>query len=214
MCNSLLGCSFQVARAFGGSVRVSFREGPPSDTDTKGLRDTGSEDENRRQSLYDYDPTYHLTSAELRSQIQIRVSKEDGFSLEAPTAVLEVAGRALAKTQMIGESANPGIAPIASVFLKGFGDVPAIGFDYKRNFWQEGHTIQIFHKRPVTEAVKRTMTDHTIKAVGSRIRKLRSNGEDPSALQEELALLSEEISEAGLSEKTAKVTRDLADYVE
>lgn len=86
-----LGCSFQVARAFGHSVRVSFREGPPSDTDEQGIRDTDSEDEQRRQSLYNYDPTHHLSSGELYSQIALRTDVEDPPCIRSP--VLHIGDR-------------------------------------------------------------------------------------------------------------------------
>jgi len=97
-----LGCSFQVARAFDACIRVYFREGKPSDTNMRGVPDTGSESEKRREPIYEHDPTYHLTSDKLYSQIQIRVVEEGGFSLDVPTAAQEIAGQTLAKSQMIG----------------------------------------------------------------------------------------------------------------
>lgn len=77
-----------------------------------------------------------------------------------------------------------------------------------------GRLIQLFHEGPITEARERRMTGRLVKAIGDRIKEIEENGGDPSRLQKDLSFLSEKISEAGLSEKTARVNRELADYVQ
>ena len=208
-----LGCSFQVARVFGKTVRVSFREGHPSETESSGVRDLSSEEEQRRQALYDCAPTHHLSSDRLHSEISLRTDVENPPVFEAPTSALESAIYAISGALVVGESTGNVMTRPASVLLESFGDTGAAAFDYQRVPMHGGRLIQFFHERPITEAIERRMTDRVVKAIGNRIKEIENNGGDPSPLREDLSLLSDEISEAGLSEETAKVTRDLADYV-
>lgn len=209
-----LGCSFRVACVFDKTVRVSFREGPPSDTESSGLRDPSSEKEQKRQALYDYDPTYHLSSDRLRSEITIRTDVNNPPVFEAPSSTLKTAIQALSDALITGESTGDVMARPAYVLLEGFGDRGAAAFDYQRNSQRGGRLIQFFHERPVTEAIERRMVDRIVGAIGNRTNEIENNGGDPSPLQKDLSLLSDEISEAGLSEKTAEVARKLAGYVQ
>jgi hypothetical protein len=205
---SSLGCSFEVARVFGESVRVSFREGPPSETEIS------TDNEPKRQALHDYEPTYHLRSNRLHSEIAIRTDVEDPPIFEAPSSTLEAAIYALSSALVTGEPASDVMTRPASVLLEGFGDTGAAAFDYQRSPMHGGRLIQFFHERPITGAIERRMITRLVKAIGDRIEEIENNGGDPSPLQEDLSFLSKKISEAGLSEKTAKVARDLANYVE
>jgi hypothetical protein len=209
-----LGCSFRVARVFDKTVRVSFREGPPSETESSGLRDLSSEKEQKRQALYDYDPTYHLSSDRLRSEIAIRTDVEEPPLFEAPSSTLEAAIDALSFAQVTGESTGEAMARPASVLLEGFGDTGAAAFDYQRVPLRGGRLIQFFHEGPITEAIERRMIGRVVKAIGDRIKEIQNNGGDPSPIQKDLELLSEKISEAGLSDKTAEAAGKLAGYVQ
>jgi hypothetical protein len=125
---------------------------------------------------------------------------------------LRAAIDALSYALVTGESTGDVMTRPASVLLESFGDAGAAAFDYQRIPLHGGRLIQFFHEGPVTEAIEQRMADLLVKAIGDRIKEIRDNGGDPSPLQKNLESLSEKISEAGLSEETAKVARELADY--
>jgi hypothetical protein len=169
-----LGCSFRVARVFDKTVRVSFREGPPSETESSGLRDLSSEKEQKRQALHDYDPTYHLSSDRLRSKIAIRTDVEDPPVFEAPSSTLKTAIHAPSGALITGEIAGHVVARPASVLLEGFGNTGASAFDYQRNLQRGGRLLQFFHEGPITEAIERRMIGRVVKAIGDRIKEIQN----------------------------------------
>jgi hypothetical protein len=203
-----LGCSFQIARVFGESVRVSFREGPPSETESR------IDSDQKREALHDHDPNYHLSSDGLHSEIAIRTDVEEPPVFETSSSTLETAIRALSGALITGEPAGDIMRRPVSVLLECFGDTRAAAFDYQRSPVHGGRLIQFFHEGPITEAIERRMTSRLVKAIGDRIKEIESNGGDPSPMRKDLELLSERISEADLSEEIHRGVRKLAGYVQ